>query len=122
MAAVADVKLVAVVYGRTAIIIAYGKVCKPGQDIYLRNDAGIGLDGLHIRLNFSYKLCVKPCLKGVYLFFGTKNGVFVFLRLRGNVALCCYKSLLAYPLRGNLILISIPYLEVITEYVVEADL
>ena len=64
----------------------------------------------------------KGVMNCEYLVFGAENLFFQFLQLRRDVSFGIDERLLAYPRFGNALLVGVPYLDVVTEHVVEAYL
>ena len=118
MPALLYLKFVAIVHLRTAIFPLTCQNCKSNKAVYLGQCVAAELYSGNLLLDGHNHLVVDLLLKGTYLLLGTQNLLLVLLQLLGNVPLRIHKGLLADPIVGNLILMGVPHLKIISEYVV----
>ena len=82
---------------------------------------GIGLDGRYKLLHSHHQFVEQSCLQGEYFVLCPEYLLFIFLQLLCDVALGLRQRLLSHPLCRHLVLVGIPHLEIVTEYVVVAN-
>ena len=122
MTSLLDVHNLAVVHLRTAIPVAYGKLCKAEKHVKTGNDTAVLLNQGYVFLDLTDKLRIYLNFESIYPFFRTENLLLIFLELFCDISLCIDQSLLSYPFRRNGILMSIADFEIISENIVETDL
>ena len=122
VSALLNIQFVTVVHLRTAVFSLASQHCESHKTVYLRQCVAAALYSGNLFLDSHHHLMVDLLLQRTYLLLRAKNLLLILLQLLGNVSLRIHKGLLADPIVGNLILMGVPYLQIISEYVVIAYL
>ena len=111
-----------VVHNGTHVAVLRRREGKGAQAVDVGQYGRVELQGSDELQGVAYQLLVQAGFKGEYPVLGAENLFFQFLQLRRDVSFGIDERLLAYPRFGNALLVGVPYLDVVTEHVVEAYL
>ena len=110
MAALTDVQDVAVVYHGAHIVVLCCRDGKGNEAVQFGHGMGILLQGLDELLHVLHQFGVELCLESQDALLGSEDFLLIFLQLLGDIALCLCQCLLAYPVRGHLVLECVAHL------------
>ena len=84
--------------------------------------SGILLKRFDELLHILHQFRVELGLKSQDALLGSEDFLLIFLQLLGDISLRLCQCLLAYPVRGHLVLERIAHLQIVAEHIIEAHL
>ena len=122
MASVNNLDFAVIIQLRSYIIIFIGSLRQACQHINVADGAGSFLNLLDFSANQCTQLIKQIILQLLDFFLGTENFILELLKLGNNIALCVYQCLLTHKVRRHAAALSLAYLDIIAENLVEANL
>ena len=122
MASVNNLDFAVIIQLRSYIIIFIGSLCQTCQHINVADGAGSFLNLLDFAANQCTQLIKQIILQLLDFFLGTENLILELLKLGNNITLRVYQRLLTHKVRRHAAALSLAYLDIIAENLVEADL
>ena len=122
MASVNNLDFSVIIQLRSYIIIFISSLCQARQHINVADGAGSFLNLLDFAANQGTQLIKQIILQLLDFFLGTENFILELLKLGNNIALRVYQRLLAYKVRRHAAALSLAYLDIIAENLIETNL
>ena len=122
MASVNNLDFAVIIQLRSYIIIFIGSLCQACQHINVADGTGSFLNLLDFAANQGTQLIKQIIFQLLDFFLGTENLILELLKLGDNIALRVYQRLLAHKVRRHTAALSLAYLDIIAENLVETDL